>query len=189
MSGGVADVHVSNLTVWDSAEGLRIKTGMGRGGYIRNIEMVDSTIDGSKTAFMYNHVQCTLWRPPNWCQYLGSANSGQYQGCASYRQQQWESRRHRRVGSSGYYNYRHLVHWCAHRSNRWLHLWVCIWGSAQHTSSSMQRVDTELATNIHKYTDVYQTWHTPSKYWFGISLISLFFIYNLHLIEIIDHTD
>ena len=54
MSGGVADVHVSNLTVWDSAEGLRLKTGMGRGGYIRNIEMVDSTIDGSKTAFMYN---------------------------------------------------------------------------------------------------------------------------------------
>eukprot|EP00935_MAST-01C_sp_MAST-1C-sp1_P002161 g2161.t1 len=54
MSGGVANVSVSNLTVWASAEGLRLKTGMGRGGYIRDISMVDSTISSSKTAFMYN---------------------------------------------------------------------------------------------------------------------------------------
>ena len=54
MSGGVANVSVSNLTVWNSAEGLRLKTGMGRGGYIKDISMVDSTIDNSKAAFMYN---------------------------------------------------------------------------------------------------------------------------------------
>ena len=53
MSGGVANVSVSNLTVWNSAEGLRLKTGMGRGGYIKDISMVDSTIDDSKTAFAY----------------------------------------------------------------------------------------------------------------------------------------
>ena len=54
MSGGVADVRVENSHLFDSAEGLRLKSGKGRGGYIRNISMSDVTMVGMKTAFMYN---------------------------------------------------------------------------------------------------------------------------------------
>eukprot|EP00750_Incisomonas_marina_P012519 INCI16927.1.p1 GENE.INCI16927.1~~INCI16927.1.p1 ORF type:complete len:422 (-),score=68.98 INCI16927.1:268-1533(-) len=54
MSGGVANVSVSNVTIWDSAEGLRLKAGAGRGGYIHDIFMTDSTITSTKAPFMYN---------------------------------------------------------------------------------------------------------------------------------------
>lgn len=37
MSGGVSDVTVDNLYVWESRRGIRIKTAAGRGGYIRNV--------------------------------------------------------------------------------------------------------------------------------------------------------
>ncbi|KAG6520894.1 probable polygalacturonase [Zingiber officinale] len=37
MSGGVSNVTVNNLYVWESRRGIRIKTAAGRGGYIRNI--------------------------------------------------------------------------------------------------------------------------------------------------------
>ncbi|WOL06530.1 hypothetical protein Cni_G15264 [Canna indica] len=37
MSGGVSNVTVENLYVWESKRGVRIKTAPGRGGYIRNI--------------------------------------------------------------------------------------------------------------------------------------------------------
>lgn len=37
MSGGVSNVTVENLHVWESKRGLRIKTAAGRGGYVRNI--------------------------------------------------------------------------------------------------------------------------------------------------------
>ena len=50
MSGGVANVSVSNVTIWDSAEGLRLKAGAGRGGYIHDIFMTDSTITSTKVS-------------------------------------------------------------------------------------------------------------------------------------------
>ncbi|CAM8901938.1 unnamed protein product [Rhodiola kirilowii] len=37
MSGGVSNVTVENLRVWNSRRGVRIKTAPGRGGYVRNI--------------------------------------------------------------------------------------------------------------------------------------------------------
>lgn len=37
MSGGVSDITVENLHVWDSRRAVRIKTSPGRGGYVRQI--------------------------------------------------------------------------------------------------------------------------------------------------------
>lgn len=37
MSGGVTNILVQNLVVWDSRRGVRIKTSAGRGGYVTNI--------------------------------------------------------------------------------------------------------------------------------------------------------
>uniref|UniRef100_A0A2P2KSD1 Polygalacturonase n=1 Tax=Rhizophora mucronata TaxID=61149 RepID=A0A2P2KSD1_RHIMU len=37
MSGGIFNVTIEDLNVWDSAAGVRIKTDKGRGGYIANI--------------------------------------------------------------------------------------------------------------------------------------------------------
>lgn len=37
MSGGVSNVTVEKVLVWDSRRGVRIKTAPGRGGYVRNI--------------------------------------------------------------------------------------------------------------------------------------------------------
>ncbi|XP_042377464.1 probable polygalacturonase [Zingiber officinale] len=37
MSGGVSNVTVENLFVWETRRGVRIKTAPGRGGYVRNI--------------------------------------------------------------------------------------------------------------------------------------------------------
>lgn len=37
MSGGVSNVTVENLHVWDSRRAVRIKTNIGRGGYVRHI--------------------------------------------------------------------------------------------------------------------------------------------------------
>lgn len=39
MSGGIFNITMEDLHVWDSAAGVRIKTDVGRGGYIANISM------------------------------------------------------------------------------------------------------------------------------------------------------
>ncbi|CAL1352715.1 unnamed protein product [Linum trigynum] len=39
MSGGIANITIEDLHVWNSAAGVRIKTDIGRGGYIANITM------------------------------------------------------------------------------------------------------------------------------------------------------
>ena len=54
MSGGVSDVRISNSHLFESAEGLRIKAGAGRGGYVRDISIENVTMDGMKTAMQYN---------------------------------------------------------------------------------------------------------------------------------------
>ena len=48
MSGGVANVTVSDVEIWDSAEGLRLKSGAGRGGYIHDISMANVKISNTK---------------------------------------------------------------------------------------------------------------------------------------------
>lgn len=37
MSGGISNITLENILVWDSRHGVRIKTATGRGGYIRDI--------------------------------------------------------------------------------------------------------------------------------------------------------
>ncbi|KAM7258370.1 hypothetical protein ACFE04_014111 [Oxalis oulophora] len=45
MSGGVSNIMVDNLLVWNSRRGIRIKTAPGRGGYIKNITYNNLTFD------------------------------------------------------------------------------------------------------------------------------------------------
>eukprot|EP00937_MAST-01D_sp_MAST-1D-sp2_P003353 g3353.t1 len=54
MSGGVEGVLVEDSELWASAEGLRLKSGAGRGGYIRNITMRNVVMRDNAKAFMYN---------------------------------------------------------------------------------------------------------------------------------------
>ncbi|RWW25251.1 hypothetical protein GW17_00010419 [Ensete ventricosum] len=52
MSGGVSNVTVDNLIVWESRRGIRIKTAPGRGGYIRNITYRNVTLDNVRVGIM-----------------------------------------------------------------------------------------------------------------------------------------
>lgn len=45
MSGGVSNVTVENLYVWQTRRGVRIKTAPGRGGYVRGITYRNITLD------------------------------------------------------------------------------------------------------------------------------------------------
>ncbi|KAL6972923.1 hypothetical protein U1Q18_027097 [Sarracenia purpurea var. burkii] len=45
MSGGVSNITVENLYVWNSRRAVRIKTSSGRGGYIRNITYRNLTLE------------------------------------------------------------------------------------------------------------------------------------------------
>ncbi|OAY76425.1 putative polygalacturonase [Ananas comosus] len=47
MSGGISNITLENILVWDSRRGVRIKTAPGRGGYIRNITYRNITITNS----------------------------------------------------------------------------------------------------------------------------------------------
>ncbi|KAF6167212.1 hypothetical protein GIB67_029850 [Kingdonia uniflora] len=48
MSGGVSEVHAEGLRFFNSANGIRIKTAPGRGGYIRNVYISDMTVTNVK---------------------------------------------------------------------------------------------------------------------------------------------
>nr|XP_010932386.1 probable polygalacturonase isoform X1 [Elaeis guineensis] len=52
MSGGVSNVTVENLNVWESRRGIRIKTAPGRGGYICNISYHNVTLDNVRVGIM-----------------------------------------------------------------------------------------------------------------------------------------
>ena len=52
MSGGVSDVHVSNCYLWDSTAGVHIKSGPGRGGYVRNISYDSLTMENCADGIM-----------------------------------------------------------------------------------------------------------------------------------------
>ena len=52
MSGGVKNVHVSNCYIWDSTAAVHIKSGPGRGGYVRNITYEGLTMDNCHDGIM-----------------------------------------------------------------------------------------------------------------------------------------
>eukprot|EP00054_Salpingoeca_dolichothecata_P012489 m.69288 g.69288 ORF g.69288 m.69288 type:complete len:429 (-) comp19970_c0_seq4:190-1476(-) len=54
MSGNVEDVYAHDLYLHSSSEGLRIKTGMGRGGVVSNINLANARLDNMKYTFQYN---------------------------------------------------------------------------------------------------------------------------------------
>ncbi|OWM74381.1 probable polygalacturonase [Punica granatum] len=52
MSGGVSNVTVENLLVWDSRRAVRIKTAPGRGGYVRDITYRNLTFDNVRVGIV-----------------------------------------------------------------------------------------------------------------------------------------
>ncbi|URD91852.1 Glycosyl hydrolases family 28 [Musa troglodytarum] len=52
MSGGVSNVTIENLIVWESRRGIRVKTAAGRGGYVRNIFYHNVTLDNVRVGIV-----------------------------------------------------------------------------------------------------------------------------------------
>lgn len=52
MSGGVSNVRVENIHVWNSKRAVRIKTSVGRGGYVRNISYHNLTFDNCRVGII-----------------------------------------------------------------------------------------------------------------------------------------
>ncbi|EEF35751.1 polygalacturonase, putative [Ricinus communis] len=54
MSGGIFNVMIQDLHIWDSAAGVRIKTDIGRGGYISNITLHNITMERVKIPIRFS---------------------------------------------------------------------------------------------------------------------------------------
>lgn len=54
MSGGVFNITIEDIRVWNSAAGVRIKTDVGRGGYIANISISNLTLDRVKVPIKFS---------------------------------------------------------------------------------------------------------------------------------------
>ncbi|KAJ6740964.1 PECTIN LYASE-RELATED [Salix purpurea] len=54
MSGGIFNITIEDLHVWDSAAGVRIKTDNGRGGYIANITIINVTMERVKVPIRFS---------------------------------------------------------------------------------------------------------------------------------------
>ncbi|KAG0471036.1 hypothetical protein HPP92_015582 [Vanilla planifolia] len=52
MSGGISNVTMEDLHVWDSRRGVRIKTAPGRGGYVRDIACRNLTLDNVRVGIV-----------------------------------------------------------------------------------------------------------------------------------------
>ncbi|WVZ09598.1 hypothetical protein V8G54_014128 [Vigna mungo] len=52
MSGGVSNITVENVVVWDSRRGVRIKTAPGRGGYVRQITYRNLTFENVRVGIV-----------------------------------------------------------------------------------------------------------------------------------------
>ncbi|XP_039004828.1 probable polygalacturonase [Hibiscus syriacus] len=52
MSGGVYNVTVENVLIWSSRRAVRIKTAVGRGGYVRDITYQNLTFDGARVGIV-----------------------------------------------------------------------------------------------------------------------------------------
>ncbi|TYJ10975.1 hypothetical protein E1A91_A11G244500v1 [Gossypium mustelinum] len=54
MSGGISNVIIEDMNIWNSAAGVRIKTDKGRGGYIANITIKNITMERVKIPIMFS---------------------------------------------------------------------------------------------------------------------------------------
>lgn len=54
MSGGISNVVVEGLHVWDSAAAVRVKTDRGRGGYVTNVTVSDVTMERVKIPIRFS---------------------------------------------------------------------------------------------------------------------------------------
>ncbi|KAM0024460.1 putative glycoside hydrolase, family 28, pectin lyase/virulence factor [Helianthus debilis subsp. tardiflorus] len=54
MSGGISNIRVENLHIRNSAAGIRIKTDIGRGGYIENVTVTNITMDKVKVPLRFS---------------------------------------------------------------------------------------------------------------------------------------
>ncbi|KAL7099462.1 hypothetical protein ACP275_09G086200 [Erythranthe tilingii] len=52
MSGGVSNITIENLLVWNSKRGIRIKTSAGRGGYVRKVNYRNLTLDNVRVGIV-----------------------------------------------------------------------------------------------------------------------------------------
>lgn len=52
MSGGVSNVTVENILVWESRRAIRIKTAPGRGGYVRQITYKNLTFENCRVGIV-----------------------------------------------------------------------------------------------------------------------------------------
>ncbi|ONK66071.1 uncharacterized protein A4U43_C06F3860 [Asparagus officinalis] len=52
MSGGISNITVENVHIWDSRRGVRIKTAPGRGGYVSNITYRNITLDNVRVGIV-----------------------------------------------------------------------------------------------------------------------------------------
>lgn len=54
MSGGISNVLVRDLHIWNSAQAVRLKTDVGRGGYITNITITNVTMEKVKVPIRFS---------------------------------------------------------------------------------------------------------------------------------------
>ncbi|CAO2831195.1 unnamed protein product [Amaranthus hypochondriacus] len=54
MSGGISNITIDNIRVWNSAAGVRIKTDVGRGGYIANISISNLILERVKIPIKFS---------------------------------------------------------------------------------------------------------------------------------------
>ncbi|XP_023533571.1 probable polygalacturonase [Cucurbita pepo subsp. pepo] len=54
MSGGISNITIEDLNIWDSAAGVRIKSDQGRGGYIANISISNFVMNRVKMAIRFS---------------------------------------------------------------------------------------------------------------------------------------
>ncbi|KAJ8632793.1 hypothetical protein MRB53_026129 [Persea americana] len=54
MSGGISNMMVEDLHVWDAAAGLRVKIDRGRGGYISNSTIASMTMERVKIPIRFS---------------------------------------------------------------------------------------------------------------------------------------
>ena len=54
MSGGISNVLVRDLHIWNSASAVRFKTDVGRGGYITNITIANVTMEKVKVPIRFS---------------------------------------------------------------------------------------------------------------------------------------
>lgn len=52
MSGGISNITIENILIWDSRRAVRIKTAAGRGGYVKNINYRNLTFENVRVGIV-----------------------------------------------------------------------------------------------------------------------------------------